>query len=86
MEKSRGVSLVGEEEKLVVLSQLNQRVNQPRGMSEVHILINQTVYEHQFALHLVSVSHYAARLVASHVSLRSIHVSLSVVSIIAVLQ
>ena len=39
------VTFVGKHEQLVVLPMLNQGVHEPRGVSEVHVLVNEAVHK-----------------------------------------
>lgn len=54
-----GVALVREDEQVVGLARRDERVDQPSRVPEVHVLVDQTVNQHQLPLQLRGVRQHA---------------------------
>mmetsp|Transcript_27043 Transcript_27043/g.22703 ORF Transcript_27043/g.22703 Transcript_27043/m.22703 type:complete len:84 (+) Transcript_27043:22-273(+) len=50
---SRTVTLVGEKKQFIVLLRANQRVDQPRRVSKMHILVDESVHQQQRTFNLI---------------------------------
>lgn len=55
---------------------LNEGVDKPRGVSKMHVLVDQAVHQHQLAAHSGDVGHHGAVVVACGIVLGSAHVAL----------
>ena len=84
LEAPWAVTLVREEEQLVVLLSPDQGVDQPGCVTEMNVLVDEPVDKEEGAFDLVNVRHDAALRVALRVVLRPPHVALGVMRIVPI--
>mmetsp|Transcript_13163 Transcript_13163/g.26467 ORF Transcript_13163/g.26467 Transcript_13163/m.26467 type:complete len:207 (-) Transcript_13163:125-745(-) len=79
------VTLLWEAKQLIPLLSIDERLHEPRGMTKVHVLVNEPMDEQQRPLNALDVRHDGgARVDLRYFCRRATHVALSVVRVVPV--
>jgi hypothetical protein len=73
------MAFIQKHEQVTRLARAYQSIDLPRRATEVHVLVNQPVDEHQLPLQATDTLHHSAMFVPSGVGRWGTHVSLSIV-------
>ena len=73
---------IREQQELIALAGLQSTAsNQPGGVAEVYVFIDQTVYKHQSSLDIFRMRHHTALCITLRVGLRRVHIAFCVIGI-----